>query len=158
MPTAKTKESATKDLKTVLNEVVENPNTEIDVIFIYDLDSNMLLEHSDVKKPRGGKMVDSLFNVASDLEMGESLSEFGDIRDLPKALQSFGDETGGGDLKYATFQLSNSIVQAYFLPQEVVGTNAAICFACAQAKGLGKFVLQCEKHYEPIKTALAAMF
>ena len=157
MATAKTKESATKDLKTMLNEVVEK-STEIDAIFIYDLEASTLLDHSDFEKPRSAKMVKSLFDAASNLEMGQALSEFGDIRELPKALQSFGDETGGGSLKYATFQLSNSIVQAYFLPQEVVGTNAAICFACAQPKGLGKFVLQCENKYELIKTALAATF
>lgn len=151
------KVSATKDLKTVLNEVVEK-YSEIDVIFIYDLESNMLLDHSDVKKPRSGKLVDSLFDAASHLEMKEALSEFGDIRELPKALQSFGNETGGGNLKYATFQMSNSIIQAYFLPQEVVGTNVAICFSCAQPMGLGKFVLQCEKSFESIKIALANTF
>lgn len=73
-------------------------------------------------------------------------------------MQSFGYETGGGSLEYATFQMSNNIVQVYFLPDEVVGTPVAICFACAQPMGLGKFVLQCEKNFESIKTALAAMF
>jgi hypothetical protein len=146
-----------ENLKDILNKTVEK-YSEIDVIFIYDLDSSMLLEHSDAETPRNGKMVDSLFSAASNLEMGEALSEFGDIRELPKALQSFGDETNGGSLEYATFQLSGSIVQAYFLPQEVVGTNAAICFACAQPKGLGKFVLQCENSFELIKTALVATF
>lgn len=150
-------QSATKDLKTVLNEVVEQ-YSDIDAIFIYDLVKSTLLDHSDTKtKPGSGKLVDSLF-AANSLEMGESLSEFGDIRELPKALGSFGNETNSGELKYATFQLSHSIVQTYFLPEEVIGTNVAICFVSAQPLGLGKFVLQCERSIARIKKTLEATF
>lgn len=152
-----TVESATKDLKKVLNEVVEQ-YSDIDAIFIYDLTNSTLLDYSDTKtKPGSGKLVNSLF-AANSLGMGEFLSEFGDIRELPKALGSFGDETKSGKLKYATFQLASSIVQTYFLPEEVIGTNAAICFVSAQSLGLGKFVLQCERSIERIKETLKATF
>lgn len=154
---ARPTKSNPKELSELLNEVV-NQASEIDAIFAYDLDSSLLLEHSTTKTDRGGKLVDSLFDSTSNLEMGEALSEFGDIRDLPQALKSFGTAIGGGELQYSTFQLSNSIVQAYFLPAEVLGTNAAVCFVSAQPKGLGKFVLQCEGRKESIIDALKAMF
>ncbi len=156
-PSSQQRGSTAKDLKTLVNEVVLS-HSEIDVIFIYDLESSTLLEHSDSQKPRSTAMVKSLFESENNLEMGEGLSEFGDIRDLPRALHAFGKETGCGELEYATFQMSNGIIQAYFLTSEEtgIGTNVAMCFASAQPRGLGKFVLQCEKNFDSIKDALIA--
>jgi AAA-like domain len=135
-------------LDALLSSIVEE-SSAIEAIAIVNLEEGTLEYCNKQLKSSKPEIYKALFGRK---DVSDALGEFGELKGIPDALNTFGEATKYGTLEYSMFMLTEGILIAYFM--DLPDLRAAICFIATTEANFASFVRQCRKKVDEIKKQL----
>ncbi|WP_414583673.1 effector-associated domain EAD1-containing protein [Scytonema sp. PCC 10023] len=133
----------------LLADVINQTKDQLQEIFIFDLNAGIPLYFSSTRP----KMDEIVFG---DNDIGQAFEHFENLKQVSKALDSFGETTKFGSLQYSIFKLEARQLMIYFY--DLPDTTVAICFIALTDVPIGRLVDLCENKIDTIKDKLLHMF
>ncbi|MEC4881608.1 MAG: hypothetical protein SAL70_09710 [Scytonema sp. PMC 1070.18] len=135
----------------MLNDVVNKKDGELEAIFIFDVSIGLPLYQISTDP----EMRKILFGDNDIRYLSVALRDFRNLKQLSKALNSFGKSTKSGSLQYSIFVLQARQLMSYFydLPH-TPHTTVAICFVALIDVPIDRLVDLCENKIDQIKNEL----
>lgn len=135
----------------MFDDVVNQTNGQLEAILIFDVSrGSPLYQISTDPEMR------KIFFGDNDIgDISVALRDFGNLKQLSKALDSFGKSTKSGSLQYSIFMLEARQLMSYFydLPH-TPHTTVAICFIALTDVPIDRLVDLCENKIDQIKDEL----
>ncbi|MEH2454262.1 hypothetical protein [Nostoc sp.] len=137
-----------QNMNQYLKDILKQEEDSLNCIIIFDLGEGLPLYYSSINLDP--KLDNDLFG---DNDIGGALADFVNIKQVQKALDSFGKVTKSGELNYSIFKLTQAQMMVYFY--KLADTTVAICFITFNKNvSLGRLVSSGRNNIEEIKKRL----
>jgi hypothetical protein len=142
----------------LLNQIVEEQEG-LEAIVLINLTNGLAQYHNSDLRLNNERLFNDLFQTNRGIS--KALANFASLQSIPKALNTFGQETNKGQLDYAMFLLKNEdkkninsggLIVVYFTIFE--GVAFAICYIATKEAFLASILLSCEESINQIRDGL----
>ncbi|MEH2454260.1 hypothetical protein [Nostoc sp.] len=133
----------------MFDDIVKETNGQLQAIIIFDFSEGLPIFYSKQLKDTDPKLNYTLFG---DNDIGVALENFENLKQVSKALDSFGKTTKSGSLQYCIFMLTNRYLMVYFM--KLPDITVAICFIALTDVPIDRLVDLCENKIDQIKDEL----
>lgn len=129
--------------------IVNEINSQLQATVIFDFSEGLPIYYSKQLKDTDPKLHYTLFG---NNDIGEALENFENLKQVSKALDSFGKTTKSGLLQYCIFRLTERYLIVYFM--ELSDITVAICFIALTDVPIERLVDLCENKIAQFKNKL----
>lgn len=142
----------------LLNQIVEEQEG-LEAIVLINLTKSLPQYHNSDLRLNNERLFNDLFRTNRGIS--KALANFASLQSIPKALNTFGQETNKGQLDYAIFLFKNEdkknidsggLIVVYFTIFE--GVPFAICYIATKEAFLASILLSCEESIDQIRDGL----